>query len=34
MEENGNEPDIFDYVVEAFEIVMVRMIRTINYILC
>ena len=34
MDENANAPDIFDYIVEAFEIVIVRIVRTINYILC
>ena len=29
---NADAPDIFDYIVEAFEIVMVRFIRCVNYI--
>lgn len=29
---NADAPDIFDYIVEAIEIVMVTMIRYINYI--
>jgi hypothetical protein len=34
MEENTNDPDIFDYIVEAFEIVVIIMVRCINYIVC
>ena len=29
---NADAPDIFDYIVEAFEIVMVRIARCVNYI--
>jgi hypothetical protein len=29
---NADAPDIFDYIVEAFEIVMVRFVRCVNYI--
>ena len=29
---NADAPDIFDYIVEAIEIVMVRFVRCVNYI--
>lgn len=28
---NADSPDIFDYIIEAFEILIVRSIRVINY---
>ena len=28
---NADSPDIFDYIIEAFEIIIVRSIRVINY---
>ena len=31
--ENTNEPDIFDYIVEAFEIVVVRIVVVIMIVL-
>jgi hypothetical protein len=31
---NADAPDIFDYIVEAFETMLVTMIRCINYIQC
>jgi len=29
---NADAPDIFDYIVEAIEIVTIRIVRCINYI--
>ena len=29
---NADSPDIFDYIIEAFEIIIVRTIRVINYL--
>jgi hypothetical protein len=29
---NADAPDIFDYIVEGFETVIVRIIRYVNYI--
>ena len=29
---NADAPDIFDYIVEAIEIVMIRFVRCVNYI--
>ena len=28
---NADSPDIFDYIIEAFEMLIVQTIRTINY---
>jgi len=28
---NADSPDIFDYIIEAFEMLIVRTIRVINY---
>jgi hypothetical protein len=28
---NADSPDIFDYIIEAFEIIVIRTIRIINY---
>jgi len=30
---NADSPDIFDYMVEAFEIMIIRTMRIINYVL-
>jgi hypothetical protein len=32
-EANADSPDIFDYIIEAFEMLIVRTIKVINYIL-
>jgi hypothetical protein len=29
---NADAPDIFDYIVEAFEIITIRLIRLMNYL--
>ena len=31
-EANADAPDIFDYIVEAFEMVVVQWIRVMNYL--
>ena len=29
---NADSPDIFDYIIEAFEIIIIKSIRVINYL--
>ena len=31
---NADSPDIFDYIVEAIEIVLIQIGRFVNYIFC
>ncbi len=28
---NADSPDIFDYIIEAFEIIIIRTVRLMNY---
>jgi len=31
---NADSPDIFDYIVEGFEIILIRIINMIKYLKC
>ena len=31
---NADSPDIFDYIIEGFEIILIRIINMIKYLKC
>ena len=31
---NADSPDIFDYIIEGFEIILIRIINMIQYLKC